>query len=184
MIRARPLKKEVKDGWREVGPQVRLGKPVLRELSPQAGLFVCLEAHLPVASPNPMPQPRKWEQKQKIGGARVRPKSPNLSTPAITIGILFHTRGVTSLAPRILSTQPGWAGNTQYMWIEFLCINNMNERKTRTAQLCLWAPQSQRHSIWPGPPLKSLAPVGVGAGPQESRWGVGFVKYATDVFFL
>ena len=85
-IWARPLKKEVKDGWREVCLPVHLRKPVFWEspsqLSPQAGLFVCLgagqvlvlPAYLPVASP--MPRPGKWGQKQQIGVPEGGPSAP------------------------------------------------------------------------------------------------------------
>lgn len=85
-IRARPLKKEVKDGWREVCLQVRPGKRVFWEspsqLSPQTGFFVCLgagqvlalPAHLPVASL--MPRPGKWGQKQQTGVPEGGPSAP------------------------------------------------------------------------------------------------------------
>lgn len=158
----RPLKKEVKEGWRR---RVQLSPPEL------AGLRVSLGArtgpwHCHCRSIYPQASARQVGEEAEIRGPPARLKRSSMSTLAITVGMLFYTRGVPNLAPKILSTQHSGAESARCTWIEFICINYTNERKNThsTARpLGSWIPKAFR-TARPSPEWLAAAGWELGAG--------------------
>ena len=124
--RARPLKKEVKDGWREVCPQAHLGKPGFQEspcqLSSQADCVLLWEPGqvLGLAGPSSScfpdhlgpwgtwgAEPGAEEEERWGGGGSVcAPQAPQL-VYTVTIGTHFCTtwQSCSHLGPQIVIAQ-------------------------------------------------------------------------------